>query len=496
MPQFESPYFAAIDLGSNSFHMLIVRFTDARIEIIDREKEMVQIARGLKHTGNLDTPTQERALACLNRFSERLRDIPSAQIRAVGTKTLRTARNSRSFLKTAEAALGVPIQIISGYEEARLVYHGLSHTVINDYDQRLVIDIGGGSTEFIIGKAYDTFCMESLSLGCVTYTENFRLSADALNAEAIEKAYTNACGELEQIRKTYLERGWKVAYGTSGTMRAIAELLGKEDGGAVISRGALDAFIAKIVDDGKIASSGIEKRRRDVLPAGLIILQAIFDQLQLEKIHVADATLKEGLIYDNIGRFSNHDSRLLTVNQLQANYRIDSQQAEAVSNTALHLWRQLKEIPGVGLSGVSRTKILDWASRLHEIGLNISHSNHHMHGYYILRHSDLAGFGRYEQYIMANLVRFQRKKIVPSRFDDMDKEALESFLPLLFCLRMACLLHRRRESGHILPHIQVNAQHYTLTLDAKWLENHPLTSTSLETETSYLKKIGITLSVH
>jgi len=196
MTQFASPYFAAVDLGSNSFHMLIVRFNDDRIEIVDRVKEMVQIARGLKDSATLDAETQTRALDCLNRFAERLRDIPEAQVRAVGTKTLRTARNSKAFLKAAEKALGAPIQIISGYEEARLVYNGLANTVVNDHDQRLVVDIGGGSTEFIIGKSYDTFCMESLSLGCVTYTANFDLSPDKLSARNMRRAYMAACGEL------------------------------------------------------------------------------------------------------------------------------------------------------------------------------------------------------------------------------------------------------------------------------------------------------------
>lgn len=492
MPAFQSPYFAAIDLGSNSFHMLIVRFTEERIEIIDRVKEMVQIARGLKSSGNLDEEAQTRALECLNRFSERLREIPEAQIRAVGTKTLRAARNSKAFLKAAEKSLGVPIQIISGYEEARLVYHGLSHTVTNDYDQRLVIDIGGGSTEFIIGKGYDTYCMESLSLGCVTYTENFELDPDKLSAKAMHRAYVTACGKLEQIRKTYMEKGWQVTYGTSGTMRAIAELLGSEDGGAVISRAALDAFIKKSTDAKVLVAPEIASLRRQVLPAGLAILQAIFDQLQIDKIHVADATLKEGLIYDNIGRFSNHDSRVLTVNQLHNKYRIDTQQAEAVSITALHLWRQL-ENPAV-LSGVSRTKILDWSARLHEIGLSISHTSHHLHGYYILRHSDLAGFGRYEQYIMANLVRSHRKKIVSSRLDELDKEALEAFFPLLFCLRIATLVHRRREYTHILPKLTVTEGGYVLEFDGKWLDDHPLTRASLEQEIHHLNKINIKMS--
>ncbi len=490
MSQFKSPYFAAIDLGSNSFHMLIARATDSRIEIIDREKEMVQIARGLNKTGELDKHAKERALSCLRRFAERLREIPAAQVRAVGTKALRAARNSNAFLQQANEALGCPIQIISGYEEARLVYSGLAHSVVNDRDLRLVIDIGGGSTEFIIGKAQHPRLMESLGIGCVTYTEDFELNPDKLSVKAMNKAYELACAKLEQIRKAYLEQSWQLVYGTSGTMKAIASLL--EDGGAVINRKALDKFVSKCTSDKCLPATSFSKPRRETVPAGLAILQAIFDQLQIDAIHIADATLKEGLIYDNIGRLSNHDSRVETVAMLQEKYRVDTRQAEAVSSTALHLWRQMNT--EAELAGVSRTKILDWAGKLHEIGLSISHASHQSHGYYILRHSDLAGFGRYEQYVLANLVRHQRKKLVESKFEDMDKTATKAFFPLLFCLRIAVLLHRRRELNHILPSLKVKAKKYELQLDKKWLDKHPLTRSSLEQEIQYLAKIGIEMS--
>lgn len=492
MTQFPSPYFAAIDLGSNSFHMLVVRMQDARIEIVDREKEMVQIARGLDKENNLSEEAQERALACLHRFSERLRGIPQEQIRAVGTKTLRAARNSRRFLRLAEEALGTPIQIISGYEEARLVYIGLSQAVVNEHDQRLVIDIGGGSTEFIIGKGHNTLCMESLGMGCVAFTAAFKLDPDKLSAKAMNAATLAACGKLELIRSQYLAQGWEVTYGTSGTMRAVAELLGATDGGAVITRSSLEDYLQKAIANKQLDAPGITKLRRDVLPAGLAILRAIFEQLQLEKIHVADATLKEGLIYDNIGRFNNQDSRVHAVKLLQDKYRIDKDHAARVSETALHLWQQIDDAPI--LTGLSRTKILDWAAKLHEIGLSISHSSHHNHGYYILRHSDLGGFSRHEQYMMANLVRSHRKKILASRFEDMDSAALAAFYPLLFCLRISALVHRRRETVAILPELRVKKENFVLKLSDTWLDQHPLTRAGLEQEVHQLKKIDIQLS--
>lgn len=487
---FESPYFAAIDLGSNSFHMLIVRFNETKIEIVDREKEMVQIARGLQQDGCINRDAQDRALECLHRFSERLRDIPKSQIRAVGTKALRSARNSKSFLKAAERGIGVPIEIISGYEEARLVYAGLSNTVTNDHSQRLVIDIGGGSTEFIIGKDYKTKAMESLPLGCVSFSETHFLNAGGVNAKNMRRAYLAACAEIEEIRKNYLKLDWDIAYGTSGTMRAISGLVSETDGGAIITRKSLDKVIAQTITEGEVKSSGVPKLRRDVLPAGLAILHAIFDQLKLDTLHIADATLKEGLIYDTIGRFSDHDARVETVSNLKNQYAIDVTQAERVSKTASYFWSKLDTC---NLPGVSRSKILSWAAQLHEIGLSISHSGYHHHGYYILRHSDLAGFARYEQYILANLVRSHHKKINMKRFEELDDVAREAFIPLMVCLRLAARLHRRREDIDELPEFSGKNGKYKLKFKTDWLEQHPLTQAGLEQEKLYYKALGLTL---
>jgi exopolyphosphatase/guanosine-5'-triphosphate,3'-diphosphate pyrophosphatase len=484
-----SPYFAAVDLGSNSFHLVIARVQDDKVEIIDREKEMVQLARGINKDGYLSQEAQHRALACLARFSERLRDIPREQIRAVGTKALRSARQSKQFINAAETALGVSIQIISGFEEARLVYSGLAHSVTNDHNHRLVADIGGGSTEFVIGMDYEPLLLESLSMGCVTYTEAFFAKARS-PAAAFKKAYMAACTELEMIRRNYLEAGWKIAYGTSGTIRTIAELVQHRDGGAVISAASLD-WLSKDIFDDKSRLAKLHALRRSVLPAGLAVLKAIFDQLKIENMHVGDYALKEGLLYDSIGRFSDDDSRELTVQQLQTQYQVDPVQATRVSTTALTFWKQIE---GPLLPGVSRTKILGWAARLHEIGMSISHSGHHHHGYYILRHSDLAGFGRYEQYILANLVRSQRKGLYQEKFEGMSEQAMIALTPLIVCLRLAVLLHRRREELEHLPTLVRLGREYRLKFRKGWLERHPLTLAGLEQEARYYEafELGLT----
>jgi len=486
-----SPYFAAVDLGSNSFHMIIARVQDGKVEIVDREKEMVQLARGIMADGHLSVAAQTRALDCLKRFAERLRDIPSDQIRAVGTKSLRTARQSGAFIKEAQQILGAPIQIISGYEEARLVYVGLSHSVLNDQNHRLVVDIGGGSTECIIGQDWEPIIMESLSVGCVTFTEQFIRKPEKITRKDMQRVYVAACSEIEVIRQVYLRMGWRIVYGTSGTARAIADLVVERDGGAVISKNSLKWLYDQVVTN-KSLLSGVAAPRASVLPAGIAILQAVFDQLKIDTMHVSDYSLKEGLLYDTVGRLSDQDSRARTVKKLQEQYKVDIDQAKRVATTAQYLWKQ---IDGPVLPGVSRTKVLRWAAQLHEIGLSISHSSHHHHGYYLLRHGDIAGFGRYEQYILANLVRSHRKGLYEEKFGDMDDKAIAAFVPILVCLRLATVLHRRREDipQEDLPELSVTGHIYTLKFPRGWLGKHPLTLASLEAEKEQYDRIGVGL---
>lgn len=490
MQSFESPYFAAVDLGSNSFHMIICRVNQETVETVDRVKDMVQIARGMQ-SGTIAPDAQERALQCLKRFAERLRGIPTSQVRAVGTKSLRAAKNARSFLRDAEQSLGHPIEIISGFEEARLVYKGLAHCVANDNNRRLVIDIGGASTEFIIGRDAEPELMESLNFGCVVYSEKHDLKHQ-VTARGMRAAYLAACADIELIRPAYLKKGWDLVYGTSGTMRAIADLVAETDGGALIRANSLRELSASIIENSERALQSMPKLRKDVLPAGIAVLRAIFDQLKLEKIHVADASLKEGLIYDTIGRFHNVDARYAAVAKLQTQYHVDLAQAERVARTAATFWRQ---VSGPDLPGVSRTKILTWAAQLHEIGLGVSHSGHHHHGYYVLRHSDLAGFGRYEQLILACLVRAHRKKPSDDRFEGLEKSVRQALLPMLICLRIAVILHRRREDVAPLPQIKQSPNSYALVFAKGWLEDNPLTTASLDKEVTYLREAGIELKI-
>ncbi|GLS27857.1 Ppx/GppA family phosphatase [Marinibactrum halimedae] len=487
-----APYFVAVDLGSNSFHMLIARENNGVLEVIDRVKDMVQIARGLKN-GVLSEEAQERALTCLACFYDRIKEIPGSQIRAVGTKALRAAHNADDFLSKAEKTLGYPIQIVSGYEEARLVYLGVSHSISHDHRKRLVVDIGGGSTEFIIGQDYRPKLLESLSIGCVTYAEKyFQKAAErgVVTEKMMRNAYLEACEELELIRKTYRREGWNVAYGASGTMKVIAGLMPELTPTGVITKVGLESLYDSVIETGKVDVEGIPKLRRDVLPAGLAVLKAIFDQLKIQELHVSLSTLKEGLIYDAIGRMRHADIRDETVDHQLDKYRIEKKQGKRVKETALQLFSQLET---QAISGLNAEKILSWAAMLHEIGLSLSHSGYHHHGRYLLEHGDLAGFNRYEQFLLATLVGMHRRKLSVQQLSTLNPEHRDTILAMVVSLRLAVLLNRRRKRLPVEPYLRWEDSTITLTFDAGWLEEHPLTLLTLEQESDYLRRVGLSL---
>ena len=496
----QTPYFAAIDLGSNSFHLLVVKINEGMIEKIDRVKEMVQIARGLNNH-QLSSDAQARAITCLERFHERIRDIPDKQVRVVGTKALRSANNARSFLQQAEQALGHKIDIISGYEEARLVYLGVSHDISEDKGQRLVIDIGGGSTEFIIGKGEHTFQMESLSIGCVTFSDRYfskdeNDAPEKITSEMIWQTYYATRMELEHITRAYLNTGWDISVGSSGTMRAIAQLMQEDVVTGIITKAGLNQLVNQLHNEGTLGElKDIPAKRRNVLPAGIIILAAIFDQLEIEEIHVVDSALKEGLIYDTIGRITNDDIRTNTIARMMKQYTIDTEQAQRVNNT---LSEFVNRLPSPMAYGISVQKLLHWAAQLHEIGLSISHTGHHHHGHYLIQQSDMAGFSRFEQELLALLVGSHRRKIHQEKLTLFTAENQQMLHPLLACLRIAVLLNQRREDNIELPRLMV--QRYDndtleiyLTFAENWLDEHPLTQHNLTQEQRHLAPLNINL---
>ncbi|BFM11932.1 exopolyphosphatase [Simiduia litorea] len=484
-------YYAAVDLGSNSFHLLVAKVVGNRLEVVDRHKEMVQIARGLDERGNLAKEMQAEAIAVLLRINERLRDIAPENIRAVGTKTLRAARNADKFLRKAEEALGHPINIISGFEEARLVYQGVVRSLEDNSQKRLVIDIGGASTEFIIGEGRGPRLLESLNLGCVTLAER-HFKFGPVTKSRMEAAYISASAAIEPIARAYKAFGWDIALGTSGTMRAAAELMDAKDQG-LITRTNLDNIIQQTILDGEVLNGEVPKLRRDVLPAGLAIIKALFDQLGLEQLHIADVALKEGLIFEIIGREANTDSREDSVNRLAQTYQCDQAQRERVAELAVNFTTQLQL---ADINDTKATQLVAWAGTLHEIGLHISHNGFHKHGYYLLRHHDMSGFSRYEQHMLAALVRLQRSAIKTSLINELAPHNRNDFMCMVVALRLAVILCRGREALDINPTLALQSNgELTLALPKDWLEKHPLSAINLHNEAEELLLAGVKLNV-
>lgn len=489
---------AAIDLGSNSFHMIVARQQGDSLQVVDRLRESVRLAAGLNAKKQLDKDYRDRALACLERFGQRVGELPSGTVRAVGTNTLRQLKRSGDFLDQAERALGHSIQVISGYEEARLIYLGVAHSIADQTGQRLVIDIGGGSTELIIGEHFQPQIMESLHMGCVSTTQ--RHFADGLIKSAqFRRARIAAEQELEPIADRYRKQGWDRVVGASGTIKAIArclELQGWSLGDIHLE--GLKELAAALQDFGTIDAiqlKGVSAARAEVLPGGVAVLIGVFQQLGIKRMEVADGALREGLLFDLMGRIHHEDVRMASVTTLAQRYHCDLDQAQRVSLSAAHLLKSVAK--PWGLEKPAWGTLLRWAAQIHEVGLDISHSQFHKHGAYIVAHTDLAGFTRDEQQMLAALVRIHRRKFSPSVFEDFAKRWQLPLMRLAVVFRLAVALHRSRSAevpGKLS--LRVNENALQLRLPKDWLKNHPLLDADLVEETESLAAAGFNLSVH
>jgi exopolyphosphatase / guanosine-5'-triphosphate,3'-diphosphate pyrophosphatase len=480
---------AAVDLGSNSFHMIVARYSHGQLIILDRLREMVRLGAGLDEQGRLTREATEAALACLQRFGQRLHDMKAESVRVVGTNTLRRARRKGAFLDRARSALGQPIEIISGIEEARLIYLGVAHTMPNEPGRRLVVDIGGGSTEVIIGEAKQARKLESLYMGCVGMSARY-FSDGGITDKRIKRARIAARLELEPVRASFRNYGWDQAVGSSGTIRSVGDVIrARNNGDGVITPAAVEALIEHAVKAGDISKlrlGGLSEERLPVFAGGLAILVEILDAFDIKAMRVADGALREGLLYDMVGRFTDEDARARSVRAMQARYHVDIAQAERVEASALGFLRQTTA--EWQLDEPFAELVLSWAARLHEIGLDVSHSHYHRHGAYLLEHADMPGFPQEEQRILAAVVGAHRRKLhVQSMRDLMPPWHIKAeYLTVL--LRLAVLLHRGR-SATALPRIELQAKGRSLEIafPKGWLDAHPLTATDLENEVEYLK---------
>ena len=502
---------AAVDCGSNSFRLLVGRVIETghgkQIYPLDALKETVRLAAGLSRDKVLDDAAFSRGLSALARFGERLRSFRPDQVRAVATNTLRVARNAPAFLQRAEEVLGFPLEVIAGREEARLVYLGVAHALPMPNDdsgrpgKRLVVDIGGGSTEFVIGRGFETELMESLYLGCVSWSRNFFRDGE-IDRHSMKEAELAAQREISVISRTYRHHGWEQAVGSAGTANALAELIhanqlcpGTPDG--VITRDGLDALRHELLRAGHVNKArfeGLKPDRIPVLPGGLAIMSAVFSELGIERMETCDNALRLGVMYDLIGRSDNHDMRAITVAAFQQRYSVDREQAARVGELAARLFYSAQLAQGEELE--ESLQFLRWSGDLHEVGLSISHAAYHKHSAYIISNADMPGFSRKEQSDLATLVLGHAGKLPKLKTMLEGRPQARREWARIACLRIAALLFRRRVDVALPPvTLHVDDNTFILEFAGQWLEEHPLTAYSLEQEIAEWDKVGYALRV-
>ncbi len=487
---------AAVDLGSNSFHMIIARVHEGHVHVVDRLRNQVQLRAGLGPDGHLAEKARTRGIACLERFGERVREIPQGNVRAVGTKTLRSAKNSGAFLAAASRALGHPIEVISGLEEARLIYLGVAHSEADDSDRRLVIDIGGGSTEFIIGKRFRARQRESLSMGCVSASQAY-FSDARITEGSMRRAELAAHLELEAIAGQYRSIGWGDCIGSSGTIKAVQAVLEANGwSNAGITAKGLQKLRKALIRSGStnaLVLDGLNRERAPVFPGGVAILLSSFEALGITRMHASEGALREGLLYEHLGRIRHEDVRERTIQAVGKRYHVDMVFARQVEKTALAAMEQV--IEAWELAGEEHRAMLRWAAHLHEVGLAITHSGYHRHGAYLVEHSDMPGFSRQDQELLSYLIRAHRRKIPRKALSRLPNEKARHAERLGILLRLAVLLHHDR-SKRPLPRFSLTAGNRTLTLQFPkgWLEAHPLTQANLEQAAAYLAAVKFRLT--
>jgi len=487
---------AAIDMGSNSFHMVVARVEHGEPRVIDRLRDTVRMAAGLRADGTLDAEHRARALNCLARFGQRIAGLPSARVRAVATNTVRRLASPQSFLIAAETALGHPVEIVSGREEGRLIFLGASHDLPASRENRLVIDVGGGSTEFIIGRGLAPLHTESVQAGCIASTMRF-FPGGKLNRKRWQRATGELGVLLQQFAEDYREAGWVDAFGSSGTAKAIGGVVQamkfSDDGITPASLASLrDALLAQ----GQVSAlklPGLSEDRAPVIAGGVVIFEAAFEALGIQRMRVCESSMREGLLWDLLGRAGGTDPRTASIDALAARYGVDRAQARRVESTALMLFDQVAK--SWKLDGEGR-EWLSWVSRVHEIGLAIAHSQHHHHGAYILRHADLAGFSRQEQQLLAAVVEAHRRKPEKTLFSALPQRYRALARQITALLRLAVLFRRARRAES-LPQMRLaaTAQRLRLALPSAWIEQHPLTEADLEQERPPMAELGLTLDL-
>lgn len=492
---------ATVDLGSNSFRLLIGKVhDDGTVYPIDQIKETVRLASGLNANENLTKESQLIALEALSRFGERLNNFKKSQVRVVATSTLRVAKNASEFISVANKALGFPIEVISGHEEARLVYIGAMHSLSYTSENRLVVDIGGGSTEFIIGQGYDPKVMESVTMGCVSFTGRYFANGELTEAN-FENAVLAARSKIQAMEHMFAEQKWSLAIGTSGTAKTLYDMCVENGLSNEITYDGMQQLKKLLVKSKNIKNikiAGIKEDRKAVIAGGISIMLAIFEELNIDSMTISDGALREGVMYDLIGRKTSDDLREVTINDIKKRFKLDTKQGDRVAKFALELQRKLVPTDKIN---EERLKLLTWACEVYEVGLSISHSDYHKHGSYILQFSDLAGFSKPEQTIIADLVRAHRGSVIKV-YDKLVKmfgsklKARTVFAVISF--RLSVIFNRSRKDTDLHKVVDVDnigKSGYDLMVDNEWLINNPLTLFSLNEELAQWERVGYKINL-
>lgn len=490
--------FAAIDLGSNSFHLIIARINNGAIQILSRIKRRVRLADGLNEHNQLSQEAIARGVACLKLFADRLQGFSAENVRVVGTYTLRQAVNNGDFLQQAAAVFPYPINIIKGEEEARLIYAGVSHTQ-PEKGRKLVVDIGGGSTEMTIGDDFTPLRAESRSMGCVSFAKHF-FPKGQLNKSLFDAAYRDACDKIADLRVDYQTLGWQNVLGSSGTIKTVHKVLlvnGYHDG--LITEARLQKLIERSLQFSSLQNikiKGLLEERADVFVPGLAILLALFHTFNIQSMRYSDGALREGVMYGLESAFQVEDIRARTAQGLICQFDIDRQQGQRVSRTALQLFAQISGWKNPSQRQELET-LLHWCCQLHEIGIAINHQNLHKHSAYLINHCELPGFDFEQRQLLATLMRYHLKTFKHHDIRSSNRYQRRDILTLLRLFRLAVILNRARQASPIPQGLRLSQsnQGWHLHFAPRFLHDNPLINADLKEEQQLLRALGLGLQL-
>ncbi len=493
--------YATIDLGSNSFHMLTAAVEHDEIKILDSISDKVMLAEGLSKKNGIHPDAMQRGLECIQRFSQRITQIPKENIRIVGTNTLRAAINSDIYVAELEKLLGdIPIEVVTGIEEARLIYLGVNHSwcSLNNQSKNLVLDIGGGSTEIILGKSFKLKQAESLRMGCVAYRRFF--PNDEICKAHFNKAVKAAKYELSSIQEVFDNQNWLDVIGSAGTFKAIEQILIanqlSDEGITKKSLKQLKKIILNFNSMHTLDISGLKNNRHTTIVPGVAIALAIFQTFDIDRMFISRGGLREGILYDLLGRLTQEDIRQRSIEAIAHRYKVSSHSSQLMTNTCLKLLNHYKSHTDT-LKKPQRDFLL-WAAQACRIGLAINHSQYNIHSAYLIKHSELSGFSIKQKNILACIVKNHRRKIHLKEFDtlNLSKPEKTQFIQVIFLLRLTSIITQNGNTNQCNSlQLEFSEQSFRIFATNKWLEKHTLIKHALNIEKRYWKKAGFSFEL-